>query len=200
VRSFPGQGFDSRHIPERYGLFTIIVLGESVVGVVAGLAGVHVTAAAGVTGVLGFALAAAIWWLYFEFVQPLGLDRARLRAAFFWGYGHLAVYAGIAAAAVGVKLAVEQATAGHALAAPARAILAGGIAAFLLATVAIHAIGAGRWELLLTTRTVTAAIVAGLAVAGAALRPLPFTAVLAVVVVAEVTLEAVRTGPPAEEA
>jgi low temperature requirement protein LtrA len=198
VRSFADQAHDSYHIPERYGLFTIIVLGESVVAVVAGLVNVRLTPAAAVTGALGFTLAAAIWWLYFEFVKPIGLSRDRLGAAFLWGYGHLAVYAGIAAASVGVEFAIEKAAVGEALPGPARAMLAGGIAAFLLATVAIHAVGTGAWGLVLTTRMLTAAAVVGLAAAG--LAPLPLTAALAAVVVAEVVLEALRTGPQPQEA
>ena len=200
VRAFAESAFDSRHIPERYGLFTIIVLGESVVAVVAGLAGKHVTPAAAATGVLAFALATAIWWLYFEFVRPVGLSRQRPGAAFFWGYGHLAVYAGIAAASVGAEIAVESAASGEALTGPARAMLAGGLAAFLLATVAIHAVGTRAWGLVLGTRTLTAAVVAALAVAGAGLPPLPFTIALTAVVLAEVVLEALRTGPQLQEA
>ncbi len=54
VRAYEGQPFDSQHLPERYGLFTIIVLGESVVAVGVGLGEVRLdggavaSAAAGV--------------------------------------------------------------------------------------------------------------------------------------------------------
>jgi low temperature requirement protein LtrA len=37
ARSLPYRSYDARHIAERYGLFTLIVLGESVVSTVAGL-------------------------------------------------------------------------------------------------------------------------------------------------------------------
>jgi low temperature requirement protein LtrA len=58
-------------------------------------------------GVAGFAVAAAIWWRYFGHVRSDALTLSA-RAAFLWGYGHLFVYAGIAAVGVGVQLAIES--------------------------------------------------------------------------------------------
>lgn len=54
--------FDAGHVAERYGLFTIIVLGESIVVTVAGLQ-TGSSVAAALVAVLGFVVAAAIWWL-----------------------------------------------------------------------------------------------------------------------------------------
>ena len=59
------------HLPERLGLFTIIVLGEAVLGVVLG--GIHVEEAQ-LAFAIGFALPVGIWWFYFRV-----LDRAALR-------------------------------------------------------------------------------------------------------------------------
>src|SRR3712207_1050213 len=109
VRAYSGQPYDERHIPERYGLFTIIVLGEGVLAVSATLADVNLNARAIVTGVLGFGLAAAIWWTYFETMTAAALSRERLGAAFLWGYGQFFAFMGIAAAAVGVELAIVDA-------------------------------------------------------------------------------------------
>ena len=72
-RSFDGQPFDPRHLPERYGLFTIIVLGESVVTVGIGLGEVRFDGGAVASAVLGFGIAAAIWWSYFETVSSTAL-------------------------------------------------------------------------------------------------------------------------------
>ena len=58
----------SSRLPERFGLFTIIVLGESIVGVVSGVARNYDATAVGVTAILGLALAFGIWWVYFDFV------------------------------------------------------------------------------------------------------------------------------------
>jgi low temperature requirement protein LtrA len=55
--------FHPAHIPERYGLFTIIVLGESVLAVAVGTAGTGWDPAAVLTGIFGFVAAACIWWI-----------------------------------------------------------------------------------------------------------------------------------------
>ena len=61
---------------ERFGLFTIIVLGEVIVGVVAGLAEHHLTWTVAATAALGLGLAVGLWWLYFDMVS-LRLPRRR---------------------------------------------------------------------------------------------------------------------------
>jgi low temperature requirement protein LtrA len=95
----------SHHIAERYGLFVIIVLGESVL---AGSLAIEAVAASGLTmdlaAVVGGALLImfAMWWLYFD-----GLPTSLLssfRGAFIWGYGHFVVLG--SAAAVGASIAV----------------------------------------------------------------------------------------------
>ncbi|PTL58564.1 hypothetical protein C7Y72_02265 [Paraconexibacter algicola] len=106
------------HIVERYGLFTIIVLGESILAVVVGLDAVDLGVEAAAAAVLGFAGAAALWWLYFDHAGAGGLGRSR-QAGFLWGYGHLAIWSGVAAFGVGVHLAIEQAGATGALVAAA---------------------------------------------------------------------------------
>jgi low temperature requirement protein LtrA len=139
VRAYEGQPFDSRHIPERYGLFTIIVLGESVVAVSASLGEVAFDGGAIASALLGFGIAAAFWWGYFETVSSTSLSRERDGASFLWGYGHLFGFGGIAAAAIGVELAVEAGAAGdHGLSLAARLMLCGGAASFLVTLVAVH--------------------------------------------------------------
>src|SRR5262245_50069943 len=109
VRAYAGRASDADHIPERYGLFTLIVLGESVVAVAAGAADAGWSVRVALAAAAGFGLAAAVWWLYLGFVGAAALSRTRLLPAFAWGYGHLCIFAGIAAAAVGVALAIEAA-------------------------------------------------------------------------------------------
>ncbi len=60
-RIFPG------HFAERFGLIVIIALGESIVAVGAGLEG-EVDAGVVIAAVLATAIAAALWWLYFDVV------------------------------------------------------------------------------------------------------------------------------------
>jgi low temperature requirement protein LtrA len=96
-----------RHIAERYGLFTLIVLGECVLASTlaiqsalegdAGLADLATTAAGGLLTVFG------MWWLYFS--KEAHEFLISLRAGIVWGYGHYVVFA--SAAAVGAGLAVN---------------------------------------------------------------------------------------------
>ncbi|MBA4115512.1 MAG: low temperature requirement protein A, partial [Rubrobacter sp.] len=104
VRSSSMRIFHPEHIAERYGLFTLIVLGESVLAVASGAAGTNWNPNAVLAGLFGFVAAACIWWLYFDYVESSALGLGS-RAAFFWGYGHLFVYTSIAAFGVGIQLA-----------------------------------------------------------------------------------------------
>lgn len=72
--SNPRVSFHPRHIPERYGLFTIIVLGESVLAVALGTADTDWAPTALPTAALGFVVAACIWWLYFDHVGSSGIE------------------------------------------------------------------------------------------------------------------------------
>jgi low temperature requirement protein LtrA len=73
------------HMPERFGLFTLIVLGESIIAVSVGTAHADWAAESLVTAATGFALAAALWWMYFarfdDDVFNWGADRRARRAA-----------------------------------------------------------------------------------------------------------------------
>jgi low temperature requirement protein LtrA len=108
------------HIAERYGLFTIIVLGESVLAASisvqsaldAGEAkGRLLAIAAG-----GLLIVAAMWWLYFD--QPTdGVLRRfwadggeAMAAPFIFGYGHIVFFASAAVVGVGLEIAVDYAT------------------------------------------------------------------------------------------
>jgi low temperature requirement protein LtrA len=63
---------------ERFGLFTIIVLGEVVAAVVRGVAGLHdLTWLAGITAGLGMLIGIGLWWVYFDFIAHPG-TRANL--------------------------------------------------------------------------------------------------------------------------
>ena len=87
--------FDVSHIPERYGLFTIIVLGEAIIAVARSMSEAQWTPEAVTAAVAGFAIAVVIWWAYFAHPHAELLERGRL-ASFIWGYGHIFVWMGIA--------------------------------------------------------------------------------------------------------
>lgn len=104
------------HIAERYGLFTIIVLGESVSASAAGVQ--NALARSGFSGALvwiavaGLVLLFALWWLYFLEPAAEGLRARRGARSFYWGYGHYFVFASLAALGAGLEVAV-QAGAAH---------------------------------------------------------------------------------------
>jgi low temperature requirement protein LtrA len=98
------------HIGERYGLFTIIVLGESIlsasIAIQAGLAAGTVDDLAEII-CGGLLIVYSMWWLYFERRNDEILGS--LHAAFVWGYGHYFVWAAAAAVGAGLAITIDQA-------------------------------------------------------------------------------------------
>ena len=109
-----------RHMAERYGLFTIIVLGESIL---AATTGVQVAIdndqrlrdlAPVVVG--GLLIVFAMWWIYFDMPRERAAEALRAvfdgrsAGAFSWGYGHYFVFAAAAATGSGLAVAVDQVT------------------------------------------------------------------------------------------
>ncbi|MEU8973962.1 low temperature requirement protein A [Streptomyces monashensis] len=99
------------HIAERYGLFTIIVLGETI-----SAATVAVKSAVDEHSALaellpiaagGLLIVFSAWWIYF--VVPIHGHLRSNRQAFLWGYGHYLIFASAAAIGAGLEVAVEQA-------------------------------------------------------------------------------------------
>ncbi|POX65310.1 hypothetical protein C3492_01545 [Streptomyces sp. Ru62] len=130
------------HIAERYGLFTIIVLGETIAA-----ATVAVKSAADEQNALGELLPIAAggllvvfsaWWIYF--VVPIHGHLRSSRRAFVWGYGHYLVFASAAAIGAGLEVAVEQAVGkAHISTLSASAAVTLPTALYLLTVWALHA-------------------------------------------------------------
>lgn len=103
------------HISERYGLFTIIVLGESILAatlaVQAALASGERLVALLPVIVGGLLTVYSLWWLYFYRPVHDFLEDRKFSTAFAWGYGHFVVFASAAAVGAGLAVAVDQATA-----------------------------------------------------------------------------------------
>lgn len=93
---------------ERFGLFTIIVLGEVVVGVVNGLSEVERTGSAIATGLLGLIVGFGIWWTYFDYIGRRFPGEGRLDVAR-WVLGHLPISMSIAAGGAALVSLVEHA-------------------------------------------------------------------------------------------
>lgn len=129
------------HIAERYGLFTLIVLGESVLAAVnaiqAGLErGIVVTALLSVA-LSGIVIVFSMWWVYFA--QPADRILVSGRAAFRWGYGHYLVFSSAAAVGAGLGVVIDHDTHhAHIGALAAGAAVAVPVAVFVLSVWAVH--------------------------------------------------------------
>ena len=143
---FGVRGFrvSAGHFAERFGLIVIIALGESIVAIGAGIAGVELDTGLVVAAVFGVALSAALWWAYFDMTALLSEEHFRhlqgeerlLVARDAYSYLHLPLIAGILLVALGVKK-----TLGHVdeplKTVPAVALF-GGIALYYAANVAFR--------------------------------------------------------------
>jgi low temperature requirement protein LtrA len=99
-RSLPR--FSTSKLPERFGLFILIVLGESIVGVVNGLASLQtVNAATLLPAVFGIAIGFSIWWIYFDFISRRPA-KGKVTISIFWVHLHLPMAMGIAAVGAGI--------------------------------------------------------------------------------------------------
>ncbi|WP_018347931.1 low temperature requirement protein A [Longispora albida] len=154
------QGFAirSEHFVERHGLVVIIALGESVIAIGVGAAGLPINVPLVAAAVLGLTLAYHLWWAYFggddtaaeHAMEHLTNPATRARAALNgFGYAHLPMLLGIVCMSAGVKKAIGHPT-DHAYLSGALA-LAGGVALFLLGEVwfrRVLRIGTLRWRVL----------------------------------------------------
>jgi low temperature requirement protein LtrA len=138
------------HIAERYGLFTIIVLGESVL---AALFAVQAALDGGLSigdlasvAIGGLLIVFAMWWIYFDLPTERIVGQARARfldsaaAAFVWGYSHLIVFASAAAVGAGLAGVVDHA-ADHSTLTDTQAALSVTVpvSVYLLSVWALHA-------------------------------------------------------------
>lgn len=94
------------HLPERFGLFTIIVLGEAIVGVVSGISVQDWTPSSVLVAVFSTVIAFILWWIYFDNHDATAVRAAREEGRIWvyqeWIYVHFPLVAGITAAGVGV--------------------------------------------------------------------------------------------------
>ncbi|MFL5707967.1 MAG: low temperature requirement protein A [Chloroflexota bacterium] len=143
-RAGPETPWHAGHIVERYGLFTIIVLGECVLATTSavqtafeagGLAAPLLMVAVG-----GLLLVFALWWAYFKRDPDIGHHRS-LRTMLGWGYGHYFVFAAVAALGAGLGVAADTTHLPTDLSAQAvAATVAVPVAVYLAALAVLHAV------------------------------------------------------------
>ena len=141
-----GEGWrlSPRHFAERHGLIVIIAIGESIVAVGVGAAGVPLGAGVVTAAVLGIAIAATLWWSYFDWwtivaenriAQATGATRAAL-ARDMYSYLHLPLVAGIVLFALAMKKTLGDV--GEPLNEVPAAALCGGLALYFVAYSALR--------------------------------------------------------------
>jgi low temperature requirement protein LtrA len=195
VASTQRQCFHLGHITERYGLFTLIVLGESIL---AAATAINQSLSSGITTplvVIGIAVlvsAFAVWWLYFDFVDGRALVLNN-RAAFLWGYGHLLVFAAIGAMGAGAQVAVDAYQHHHF--ALAEQLSIGLPAAVCVAAIAwIRSLSVNSFWMTTVARIFSALLIVIAAVTAGAAESVFTTVAVALVLVLQATTETVWRG------
>ena len=186
LRAARALPIDRSHIPERFGLFTIIVLGEAVIATAMGAAGVAWTPATIATACIGFAMAAAIWWITFDFAEDSAVASDSLRQRFIYIYSHFFIVASIVAIGIGVEHAIKETGEPH-LHLSTTALIVGGAAIYLTA-ITITRLITGICNLIYP-RVVTIALLLLLLYLGQFLPPLVVMGAGLLLLSAEVWLE-----------
>ncbi|HKF18355.1 MAG TPA: low temperature requirement protein A [Candidatus Dormibacteraeota bacterium] len=163
---------DPSHLPERFGLFTLIVLGESIAASAGSLAGRSWDVPAAVGGALGIAAAFGIWWSYFDHLERAPVRRTRL-AGQVWFYGHLPFLMAMTALAVGIRELIGGSDQGRVI-----AVTATVLTLVLVATVRLTAAEGARPAIGIMVGTVVGALAAVVAsISGSAVLVLAALAV-----------------------
>ncbi len=181
------------HLPERWALFTLIVLGESVVAVAVETSGQHWRIASVSAAVLGFSVVACVWWLYFDHQASVAL-RGSTISIVVYSYAHLPLLIGLAGMSAGVRMLIDRAGQAHLGASPSVALL-GGTMLFLLSLVGMRMVTIrGQHQAGVLAKLLAAALIVALLGAQSVLPPLALagglTSVLGCLLVIERTLVA----------
>lgn len=168
-----GTPWHAHHIVERYGLFTIIALGEGVVGTVASLSAVVSERGWSVEAVCvalaGTGLTFGMWWIYF--VLPLADTLAVRRERSFWfGYLHMVVFTAIVATGAGLHAAAYYIEHVSVLSSAATvAAVAVPVGVYIASVYALHSVivRAVQWSAIPTLGLTAAVFVAAVALAAA---------------------------------
>jgi low temperature requirement protein LtrA len=189
-----GWRVSPEHFVERHGLVLIIALGESIVAIGVGAAGLALDAGTVAAALLGIVVIAALWWSYFDWVafyakarlaQATGAERAIL-ARDLYSYLHMPMVSGIVLFAFGLKQTLAHV--GDPLEFAAIG-LCGGLAMYLLAHVVLRLrMGGGLGH----GRPIASVVLIGLVPLAAAVPALVALAMVTAVCVALIAYEALR--------
>jgi low temperature requirement protein LtrA len=175
------------HLPERFGTFLLIVLGESVANLVGAATQRPWTVALRVVLAAAFATIAAMWWVSFNTIDHSVVGRGRLTTLGYI-YVQLPMVAGIAAASVGLHRAILAAAGAGAVPTAPRAAIYRGTGIYLLAAAALPARNRSRHAR--EIRLAAAAASFGLVLMGAVVDPVFLVPAVALILVTEIWLDA----------
>jgi low temperature requirement protein LtrA len=178
----------ARHLPERWALFTLIVLGESIVAVAVETADSDWHFSSAAAAVVGFAAVAAVWWLYFDRQGNVEL-RGSTMSVVVYSYAHIPLLMGLAAMSAGVRMLIERADADHLGTGPSVAFL-GGPMLFVLALIGTRTVVVGGPHRVgVASKLVAVALILGLLLGQSAVPPIALAAGLLLVLAALIYVE-----------
>jgi low temperature requirement protein LtrA len=137
------------HLPERFGLFTIILLGESVAAVMRGMESQETwPVSAAVSAFSGLALIFGVWWWYFDVAHGAAeryVRSARDTISFhIWSHAHFPLYLSIAVLGVGIEHVISLSAGARAT--PQHAWILIGAASMLLSTLSVIGLTSSQTE------------------------------------------------------
>jgi len=110
IRAIQNFGADYHHLVERFGIFTIIVLGEAFVKVLDDAQGTALNGEQMIFGMLALTVLYGLWWLYFSDTAGKIPDTKSPISPLLWSYGHLFLASSLVAFGVSIKKLFAQTT------------------------------------------------------------------------------------------
>jgi low temperature requirement protein LtrA len=187
------------HLPERFGLFIIIVLGESILGVVNGVVQQQWNILLILSLACGVSIAFSLWWIYFDNLGGSAIESARacsrrLWAYQLWLYMHLPLAIGLTATGVGIEKVISKASS-LILPETERWLICSAVATCLFALGVINFTGLiasnqpRRCKIRIGYRFGSAVLIIILAIAGTTLSPVKLIGLIAIVCAMQIILE-----------
>ncbi len=172
---------DPHHMRERYGIFVIIVLGESFIKTITSAAGLALDPTILAFSLLGIFVVVALWWLYFDDVETTVIKPAHW-APYGWIYAHLPLTLGLTAFGVAAKKVFQSVGDDH-VKVGYLALYCGALVVYALALMLVELATTPEEKPSARRRgIIPAAVAVGMAltfVFGQELAPLPFIAIVA---------------------
>ncbi len=184
---------DLVHMTERFALFTLIVLGESIIKIIGSLADQDVGAATLIHGSLAFVIVVALWWTYFDDVADSPIVESEAPLTAMWTFLHLPLTMGLTASGVALSVLVLAAIS-QPIAASDAWLLIGALVVALGAVIGLDAIthsrhfGVGSQQRI-GPRIVAIGLLILVGVAGQALTTTSFLALVAIVIIGQIAVE-----------